>query len=236
MLPRMLLFLLFGFIVVMSGGMSITERLHLRDQAREMFMHGYKSYIKHAFPRDELKPLSCDGEDTFGGLQLTLVDSLDTLAIMGDHDEFMRATRFVGKKLQLDKDQIVSVFETNIRVLGGLLSAHLLANYSDYDGSLLRLARDLGDRLLPAFDTPTGIPYGSVNLRYGVPKNETPITCTAGDTNMSSYAYPNPNPDPNWRRRKFHVGVHSSLPSHWEPQLRKGGAKCNKGAVCLQIQ
>lgn len=50
------------------------------------------------------------------------------------------------------------VFETNIRILGGLLSAHLLATYPGYDGSLLRLAKDLGDRLLPAFRTPTGTP------------------------------------------------------------------------------
>ena len=48
------------------------------------------------------------------------------------------------------------------------------------DGPLLRLAEDVGRRLLPAFDTPTGMPYGTVNLRYGVPEGETPITCTAG--------------------------------------------------------
>ncbi|RYY71721.1 hypothetical protein EON63_21490 [archaeon] len=77
----------------------------------------------------------------------------------------------------------VSVFETTIRVLGGLLSAHLLATdpflgiYNTslssldegpgYQGELLGLAIDLGGRLLPAFNTKTGIPYGTVNLRYG---------------------------------------------------------------------
>ena len=49
-----------------------------------------------------------------------------------------------------------------------------------YDGSLLALAEDLARRLLPAFDTPTGIPYGTVNLRYGVPVNESQFTCLAG--------------------------------------------------------
>lgn len=48
------------------------------------------------------------------------------------------------------------------------------------DGPLLRLAEDAATRLLPAFDTPTGMPYGTVNLRYGVPQGETSITCTAG--------------------------------------------------------
>jgi len=82
----------------------------------------------------------------------------------------------------------VSVFETNIRVVGGLLSAHLLAPRGGVkveegwpcQGPLLRLAVDAAERLLPAFNTPTGMPYGTVNLHYGVPPAETPITCTAG--------------------------------------------------------
>jgi hypothetical protein len=49
-----------------------------------------------------------------------------------------------------------------------------------YDGSLLTLALDLGRRLLPAFATPTGIPYGTVNLRHGVPRGETPVASLAG--------------------------------------------------------
>ena len=82
----------------------------------------------------------------------------------------------------------VSVFETNIRIVGGLLSAHLLARKAGVKleagwpctGPLLRLAEDAAKRLLPAFDTPTGMPYGTVNLRNGVPNGETPVTSTAG--------------------------------------------------------
>lgn len=48
------------------------------------------------------------------------------------------------------------------------------------NGPLLRLAEKVARKLLPAFDTKTGMPYGTVNLRYGVPPSETPITCTAG--------------------------------------------------------
>ena len=44
----------------------------------------------------------------------------------------------------------------------------------------MRLAEDAAKRLLPAFDTPTGMPYGTVNLRNGVPNGETPVTSTAG--------------------------------------------------------
>jgi len=86
----------------------------------------------------------------------------------------------------------VSVFETNIRVLGGLISTHMLLTSPKveamglsevagrYDGFLLSLATDLADRLLPAFATETDIPYGTVNLRHGVPINETTEASVAG--------------------------------------------------------
>ena len=83
---------LFGLV----GCISTRERWELRERAREMFMHGYRNYITKAFPKDELKPMSCKGEDTFGGVQLTLIDSLDTLAVIGDAAEFERAARYLG--------------------------------------------------------------------------------------------------------------------------------------------
>ena len=76
-------------------------------------------------------------------------------------------------------------FETTIRVLGSLLSAHLLASdpelgiMPEYGGALLRLAVDLGNRLMPAFATPSGLPTHRVNLRHGVEKGESKESCTA---------------------------------------------------------
>lgn len=65
-----------------------------------------------------------------------------------------------------------SVMQCNIRVLGGLVSAHILATDSanrlvqgSYKNRLLTLAEDLGRRFLPAFDTPTGLPYAWINLK-----------------------------------------------------------------------
>ena len=113
-------------------------------------------------------------QNTLGSYALTLVDSLDSLALMGNATEFERSVRWICQHLSFDINDTVSVFETNIRVMGGLLSAHLLAAdpsnaagvaFPGYQNGLLRLAHDLGSRLLPAFDTPTGIPYGAVNLR-----------------------------------------------------------------------
>jgi len=159
-----------------------------REEVRSMFTHAYDSYLNHAYPYDELRPLSCDGVDTWGSYSLTLIDALDTLAVMGNYSEFGRVYHLVSERENFDSNINVSVFETNIRIVGGLLSAHLMAKRAGVElekgwpcnGPLLRLAEDAALRLLPAFDTPTGMPYGTVNLRHGVPEGETPITCTAG--------------------------------------------------------
>ena len=93
---------------------------------------------------------------TFVKLPLvTLVDSLDALAIMGNSTEFQSATQRIwhGFPHKFNFDVNVSVFETTIRVLGGLLSGHLLAVdaslnlTTDYDGELFALALDLGASL-----------------------------------------------------------------------------------------
>ncbi|XP_048497511.1 alpha-mannosidase I MNS4 isoform X2 [Beta vulgaris subsp. vulgaris] len=184
-----ILVLVGGVLIGSSVAESVTpdEARRLRDEVEEMFFHAFNGYMEHAFPRDELKPLSCDGEDTLGGYALTLVDSLDTLALLGDKERFASSVEWIGKNLRFDINKTVSVFETTIRVLGGLLSAHLIASdyatgmrVPSYDNQLLHLAEDLGYRLLPAFDTPTGIPFGSVNLLDGVDENESKITSTAG--------------------------------------------------------
>uniref|UniRef100_A0A1A9WGD0 alpha-1,2-Mannosidase n=1 Tax=Glossina brevipalpis TaxID=37001 RepID=A0A1A9WGD0_9MUSC len=153
-----------------------------------MFQHAYDGYLRYASDYDELRPLTCDGVDTWGSYSLTLIDALDTLAIMGNYTEFRRVVNLLENKMNFNKDINVSVFETNIRIVGGLLSAHLLSKNAGValesgwpcQGPLLRMAENVAKRLLPAFDTATGMPYGTMNLMYGVPKDETTITCTAG--------------------------------------------------------
>jgi ER degradation enhancer, mannosidase alpha-like 2 len=244
-----------------------------RALIKRMFSHAYDHYMQYAFPAPELKPISCTA-GTFSLVQipgLTLIDALDTLLVLHNGTEFARATERLRELSVDDEDDEnnhhmnmpsslfhlnvnVSVFETNIRILGGLLSAHQLAvayfetnptplvsdvwdktsgairwgGYNDdglsdnddvvkstarssntttsatddddeketaatttqdddaalrrweYDGFLLTLAIDLGERLLPAFRTSTGIPYGTINLLYGVPDGETPVASLAG--------------------------------------------------------
>lgn len=216
----------------------------LRKEAEDLFYHGYENYMAHAFPEDELRPISCrpltrdrdnpahiEVNDPLGNYSLTLIDSLSTLAILASNPSsskynkplrlFQDGVRDLvvqygdgtdgpsGHGLRakgFDVDSKVQVFETAIRGLGGLLSAHLFAvgelpirgytppeeqaayartwhknqtlernegilwsNGFEYDGQLLRLAYDLGNRLIPAFWSPTGIPYPRVNLRHGIP-------------------------------------------------------------------
>jgi ER degradation enhancer, mannosidase alpha-like 2 len=113
-----------------------------------MFNHAYGGYLKYASKYDELRPLSCDGINTWGSYSLTLIDALDTLAVIGNFSEFRRVVGVLLEKSTFDTDINVSVFETNIRVVGGLLSAHLLSHKTGLDlepgwpcnGPLLRLA------------------------------------------------------------------------------------------------
>jgi hypothetical protein len=166
--------------------------------------------------RDRANPAHIDVNDVLGNYSLSVVDSLSTLAILASDpvsdtddynalDDFQHYVHLVteeygdgspgpagqGRRARgFDLDSKVQVFETTIRGLGGLLSAHLFAigelpirgyepdiqedgihwpNGFIYNGQLLRLAQDLGERLLPAFHTPTGLPYPRVNLRYGTP-------------------------------------------------------------------
>ena len=101
------------------------------------------------------------------GMGMTLLDSLDVLWIMGMKEEFQRARDWVVDNLSFAKPRSVSFFETTIRALGGLLSAYELSK----DKVFLDKAQDLGDRLLHAFKTPSGIPHGQVHLTSGRSSN-----------------------------------------------------------------
>ncbi|KAF7488552.1 ER degradation-enhancing alpha-mannosidase-like protein 3 [Sarcoptes scabiei] len=186
--PSKLSVLIFFVFISPSFCFSESERISLKNEAREMFIHAYDSYMRHGYPADELMPLSCKGryrniemsrgdvDDALGNFSLTLIDSLDTLVILGNFSEFEKALRLVINEVSFDSDIVVSVFETNIRVLGGLLSAHVLAQRIKsernimlwYNDQLLRMADDIGSRLLAAFSTKTGIPHPRVNLKYGM--------------------------------------------------------------------
>lgn len=281
-----------------------TERKHqLRQLAEGTWRHAYDSYKQHAFPADELLPLSCSGQghdrldrtnagvnDVMGDYLLTVVDSLDTFAMLGDKSAFEEAVREVIEHVSFDVDSRVQVFEVTIRMMGGLvralslslssrawaepladapparpqLSGHLLAlpppessaprnasafsssirgfDFPWYRSELLHLAHDLGRRLLPAFDTPTGIPFARVHLQTGVRSGtgkggkalETGETCAAGAPALSPSGQPLAQPGtsttdtspPPHRRRLPPPRVHHPFAPHVRPSFRARRPPC----------
>ncbi|KAG0006969.1 alpha mannosidase-like protein [Modicella reniformis] len=187
---------------IVTEQMTESRRSMLRKEAKDMFLHGYHGYLNYAFPKDELNPVACTGRgpdrqnpnnininDVLGDFSLTLIDALDTLAVMREPELFRQAIQLVKRHVSdFDINSRVQVFEVNIRVLGALLSGHLYASdpalksvVKGYNGELLSMAEDLGKRLMKAFkDTPTGIPWPRVNLRKGVLRDESSETCAAG--------------------------------------------------------
>jgi mannosyl-oligosaccharide alpha-1,2-mannosidase len=132
----------------------------------------WAGYVERAFGDDQIKPVSGKGEPFFfaetpsGGpsIGLTIVEALDTLYLMGLDHELEQGVRWIVDHLSFDLDREIQVFESNIRLVGGLLSGFLATK----EKRLLALARDLADRLAPAFTkSPTGLPYRFVNLKSG---------------------------------------------------------------------
>ena len=140
------------------------RRTHIRNAMK----HVWKGYTTYAYGYDELKPLSKMGYDNWGGMCTTLVDSLDTLWLMGMKKEFWEGREYIEKHLDYNKvTKSISVFETTIRNLGGLLSAFDLSG----DKMFLNKAEDLGERMLKAFDSPSGLPYSLTNLNTNESSN-----------------------------------------------------------------
>lgn len=149
-----------------------------------MIKHAWQGYREHAWGLDELCPITKVGanwntEDvTFNrSLAITMVDSLDTLLIAGFEAEFRESVEYI-RHLEWDKDITVSVFETIIRNVGGLLSAYALSG----EHVLLLKARELVDRLGNAFD-PDWLPWPFINLR----RYSGSVTWIAGKLNLSKW-------------------------------------------------
>jgi mannosyl-oligosaccharide alpha-1,2-mannosidase len=139
----------------------------LGEDVRSEMRWAWRQYRQRAWGKDQIKPIS-GGFESFPlkdhHLGLSLIEALDTLWVMGLDDEFNDGVDWVKANLDFAVDGEVSVFETSIRLVGGLLSAW----HACGDPVLLAKARDLADRLLPSFNaSPIGIPHRYINLRTG---------------------------------------------------------------------
>src|SRR6184192_1595907 len=161
-------FLMAAFVAFAMGGCTKSRQgedaQHLAARVRTEFLHAWNNYGRYAWGHDVLRPLSKTAHDWYGqSLLMTPVDALDTLILMRLDAEAARARSLIVSDLSFDRDIYVKNFEVTIRLLGGLLSGYQLTG----DQRLLSLAEDLGNRLLPVFNSPTGLPYVYVNLRTG---------------------------------------------------------------------
>ncbi|XP_056620406.1 mannosyl-oligosaccharide 1,2-alpha-mannosidase IA [Triplophysa dalaica] len=141
-----------------------------RAKIKEMMQFAWDNYKHYAWGSNELRPVSKQGHSSnlFGSLKgATIVDALDTLYIMEMYDEFEAATEWVERNLDFNMNAEISVFEVNIRFVGGLLSAYYLSGKEVFR----KKAVELGEKLLPAFKTPTGIPWALLNLKSGIGRN-----------------------------------------------------------------
>uniref|UniRef100_A0A8C1SX42 alpha-1,2-Mannosidase n=1 Tax=Cyprinus carpio TaxID=7962 RepID=A0A8C1SX42_CYPCA len=149
-----------------KGTPSDSETLQRREKVKEMMKFAWDNYKRYAWGKNELRPLTKNGHigNMFGGLRgASIVDSLDTLYIMGLMEEYEEAKEWIQDNLDLNSNGEASLFEVNIRYVGGLLSAYYLTGAEIFKQKVL----ELGEKLLPAFNTPTGIPRGVINLGSG---------------------------------------------------------------------
>ncbi|KNZ82220.1 Mannosyl-oligosaccharide 1,2-alpha-mannosidase MNS3 [Termitomyces sp. J132] len=156
--------------IVHSGSAThLPADIPRRDAVVDAFKHAWLAYEKDAMGDDEYHPISHKGSNltNAGGIGYTVIDSIDTILLMGLTTEYARARAWVTDRLSFKRDGDFNTFETTIRVLGGLLSAYHLSNE---DPLYLERAVELADRILPAFETHLGLPLPMVNLgkRQGV--------------------------------------------------------------------
>ncbi|KAF3007187.1 mannosyl-oligosaccharide alpha-1,2-mannosidase [Neopestalotiopsis sp. 37M] len=159
-----------------------------RERVVEAFELSWDAYHRYAWGYDEFHPISKKGKQMApNGMGWIIVDALDTMMLMNLTSRVGQAREWISKSLSYDQDQDVNTFETTIRMIGGLLSAHYLSNEfpqlapqtDDDPGAAgedlyLEKAKDLADRVISAFDSESGIPYASVNLAKfeGIPAHD----------------------------------------------------------------
>jgi ER degradation enhancer, mannosidase alpha-like 2 len=154
-----------GLVVLLLLPVTLhAQNKKLAAEVKAEFLHAWNGYKKHAWGHDDLKPLSKTHHDWYPQpLLMTAVDSLDTMILMDMKEEADATRQYIVDNLSFDKDIEVQNFEITIRLLGALLTNYQLTK----DQRLLTLAEDLGNRLLPVFNSPTGLPYRYVNLKTG---------------------------------------------------------------------
>ena len=145
------------------GSKYVAPQLERAEAVRSAFLWAFNEYRASAWGSDEISPLTGEPRTEFGGMGATLVDSLDTLWLMGLREEFDEAAEWIFSSFSADKNWNGSVFEVTIRYVGGFLAAYDLTGNEGFIDAAVRVA----ERLLPAFQCEGGLAKTTVNLASG---------------------------------------------------------------------
>ncbi|MDE6528180.1 MAG: glycoside hydrolase family 47 protein, partial [Muribaculaceae bacterium] len=160
---------------IISG--SEQDKAIYAERVKDAFRKGWQAYKDYAWGMDAVNPISGKGHNWYSEpLLMTPVDAYSTMCIMGLEKEKAETKALIFSRLDFDKDMEIQQFEIAIRIMGGLLSAYQL----DGDARFLALAEDLAKRMMPVFESPTGMPYRLVNLRTGDVRGEITNPCEVG--------------------------------------------------------
>ncbi len=154
-----------------------TENNQLAQEVINETLRSWKAYKEYAWGHDALAPLSKSFTDWYDEpLYISPIDAYSTLHLMGLTEETKEIEKYVVDSLDFNKDIDAKIFEVNIRILGGLLSMYELSG----NEMVLAKAKDFADRMMPAFNTKTGIPKYWVNLKTGIARGDTVNVAEAG--------------------------------------------------------
>ncbi|MCB0806345.1 MAG: glycoside hydrolase family 47 protein [Bacteroidales bacterium] len=160
-----------------SSAIEIDHADSLAADVKSEMLRSWNAYNQFAWGHDALKPISKSHQDWYErSLSISPIDAYSTLKLMKLENEAYEIENFVTDSLDFNINQFVKVFEVNIRILGGLLSMYELSG----NKKILEKAEDFGKRLMPAFETKTGIPTYWVNLETGERKGDTVNVAEAG--------------------------------------------------------
>jgi mannosidase alpha-like ER degradation enhancer 1/mannosidase alpha-like ER degradation enhancer 2 len=143
------------------------DTINLAEDVKAEFIRSWEGYKKYAWPHDVLLPVSGGFKDWYEEpLYISPIDAYSTMKVMGLDDYAKEVEVYITDSISWEKDLYVKTFEVNIRIMGGLLAMYEYTR----DPKILAKAVDFGDRMLKAFDSPTGMPYYWFNLKTGETK------------------------------------------------------------------
>jgi glycosyl hydrolase family 47 len=166
----------FLLLIVSFAAKAQSKGAGLAADVRSEFVRSWDAYKKYAWGHDLLQPVTKGYADWYKeSLHISPIDAYSTMRVMGLVDEAKEVEQFVIDSVSFDKDIFVKTFEVNIRILGGMLAMYEFTK----NPVILAKTKDFGDRMLKAFNSPTGIPYYWVNLKTGAVKGEKVNTAEA---------------------------------------------------------